>query len=279
MKQLLEKARLGTHRGCKNCPWNPKVVGPIAFGMSCTEHGVDWSTDVKAVSMQIVQDPAGTTPGKTGRLCFVHNSRNLTDKTAQHAYALWNATVSFDISDSIDPHIKNHYWTNALLHGADKEKQKELRKSGPLESARKCCAQLLREQIDLLTPKVILANGEYAAKSLFDIGYLSTRWNDFKHEFSHGVYREEFKKSAGETILVFCTFHTAITPIRTHIARLYSPEVQKKLDDRLDKYRKYQKVQNFLSKYSPLDSEGKGMRVLLLHWLEIGSAIRAANIP
>lgn len=277
MKQLLEEARLGAHSSCKNCPWNPKIVGPVAFGVSCTEHGIDWTADAKAISMQVVQDPAGTTPGKTGRLCFVHNSQNPSDKTAQHAYALWKATVSFDNSDHIDPYIQKHYWTNALLHGADKKTQKELRKSVPLETARKCCAVLLREQIDLLNPKVILANGEYAAKSLFDIGYLSRRWIDFKQELSNGVYKEEFKKSSGESVLVFCTFHMAITPINTHIARLYSPEVQRKLDDRLDKHKAYPKVQSFLTEYSPFDPEGKGMRVLLLHWLEIGRAIRAAN--
>lgn len=277
MQQLLEKAKLGTHRGCKNCPWNPKVVGPIAFGVSCTEHGVDWSKDVKAISMQIVQDPAGTTPDKTGRLCFVHNSQNPSDKTAQHAYALWNATVSYDTTERIDPLIKNHYWTNALLHGADKVRQKELRKSGPLETARKCCAQLLREQIDLLNPKVILASGEFAVNSLFDIGYLSKRWDDFKHELSHGVYKEEVTQSSGENVLVFCTFHTAITPINTHVARLYSPGVQEKLDVQLDKYKKYPKVQTFLAEFSPFNSKGRGMRVLLLHWLEIGRAIRTAN--
>jgi len=277
MKQLLEKARLGTHRGCNNCPWNPRTVGQIAFGESCTDHGVNWSIPARAVSMQVVQDPAGTTPGITGRLCFVHNSENFSDKTAQHAYDLWKATVSFDNNTSFDPYLKNHYWTNALLHGADKVKQKHLRKSRPLENARKCCSQLLAEQINLLSPKVILANGEYAAKSLFEIGYLSSPWEDVKQKFSQGVYKEIKNLPSGESITIFCTFHTAITPINTHIAKLYSSELQTTLDERLDNYSSYPKVVSFLNKYSANNRTGKGMRVLLLHWLDIGRSIRESN--
>lgn len=277
MKQLLEEAKLGTHTGCKDCPWNPRTVGPISFGESCEEHGVSWSAPGNAVSMQIVQDPAGTTPEKTGRLCFVHNSKNLSDKTAQHAYDLWKATVSFDNNESLDPFLKNHYWTNALLHGADKNDPRKLRKSGIMEKARKCCKQLLHEQIKSLSPKVILANGECAAKSLYEIGFISSRWEDFKQEFAQRPYKEIKKLSSGESVIIFCTFHTAITPINTHIAKLYSPRIQSNLDERLDKYKSYPKVASFLNNYSSDNATGKGMRVLLLHWVDIGRAIRDAN--
>jgi uracil-DNA glycosylase family 4 len=276
MKQLLKEACLGTHKNCKYCPWNPKVVGPIAFGVSCEEHGVNWSSPGKAISMQIVQDPAGTTPGKTGRLCFVHNSKNPTDRTAQHAYNLWKATVSFDVDTDTDPYLKNHYWTNALLHGADKKNQPELREPIVMESARKECSKLLGEQINLISPKVIIANGEWAAKSLFDLKLLSSDWKDLKQDFAQRVHKEIKKLSSGETVLVFCTYHTAITPINTHIARLYSAEIQLKLDEKLKKYARYPKVISFLNNYPSHDPEGKGMRVLLLHWLEIGEAIRDA---
>ena len=77
---------------------------------------------------------------ETGRLCFVHNSKNPSDKTAQHAYDLWKTTVSFDNNENVDPYLKKHYWTNALLHGADKVTQEELRKTPVLETARHCCA-------------------------------------------------------------------------------------------------------------------------------------------
>ena len=33
----------------------------------------------------------------------------------------------------------------------------------------------------------------------------------------------------------------------------------------------------FLKRYRPSDREGKGMRVLLLHWLDIGETIREAH--
>lgn len=137
MLQFLEQAELGNHTCCSRCPWNPKIVGPIAFGMSCMEHGVNFAIASSAISMQVVQDPAGTTPEKTGRLCFVHNSEYQTDKTALHAFDLWKATVSFDIQEDQDPYLHNHYWTNALLHGANKKTQKHLRQPDVREKARR----------------------------------------------------------------------------------------------------------------------------------------------
>lgn len=277
MKQLLEEAKLGTHEKCRYCPWNPITVGPIAFGESCTEHGINWSSSGQAKSMQVVQDPAGTTPGTTGRLCFVHNSKNLSDKTARHAFDLWKATVAFDSTEVSDPYLKNHYWTNALLHGADKITQKQLRNSTTLIKARRCCAQLLKEQIKLLSPKVIFANGEYAVTSLFELGYISSPWEKVKQVFSLGPYHELITSADGNEINLFCTFHTAITPINTHIAHLYTAKLQSILDERLENIRRYTNVSSFLNKYSLNDSTGKGMRVLLLHWIDIGTAIREAN--
>jgi len=273
VERLLEEARIGKHKFCKNCPWNPIIVGPIAFGVSCKEHGIDWSSNDKAISIQIVQDPAGTTPEITGRLCFVHNSKNPTDKTAKHAYDLWNAAVSFDIEGDIDPYLKKHYWTNALLHGADKKNQ-NLRKSKVLEAARKCCAQLLHAQIIQLSPSVIISNGEYAANSLAYIGLLSKQWGELKQNFDNGVYTENNKLPSGKEVKVFSTYHTAITPINTIIAGLYTQRLQIMLDEKLREYIHYPKVRSFLNKYQPLSPEGRGMRVMLLHWLDIGTAIR-----
>jgi hypothetical protein len=280
MKKFLNDVKNGEHVHCKYCPWNPQKVGLIAFGLSCEDHGINWSQAENAISMQIVQDPAGTTPGKTGRLCFVHNSKNPSDKTAQHAYDLWKTTVSFDNYENVDPYLKKHYWTNALLHGADKVTQKELRKTPVLETARHCCANVLNEQIKLLSPKVIIVNGEYAAKSLFELGYLSIKWNEIKQTFSQSVYRETKQLPSGESTTVFCTYHTAITPVNTHIARLYSNDIQSQLDERLKEIITYPKVISFLKKYPSNDPNkpgGRGMRVLLLHWLDIGKAIRFAS--
>jgi len=222
MNNLFEESKSGNYIHCKNCPWNPKKVGPIAFGVSCEEHGIKWSLGEKAISLQVVQDPAGTTPEKTGRLCFVHNSKNLSDKTAQHAYDLWKATVSYDVDSKSDNYLKNHYWTNALMHGADKVTQAHLRKTQVLEIARKQCSNILLEQIILTSPKVIIANGEIATKSLYDIGLLHHRWSDFKQDFDKGIHKEISLLPNGDKVIVFSTFHTAITPINTN-----SPELSK----------------------------------------------------
>jgi len=275
MNNLFEESKSGNYIHCKNCPWNPKKVGPIAFGVSCEEHGIQWSLGKKAVSIQVVQDPAGTTPEKTGRLCFVHNSMNPSDKTAQHAYDLWKATISYDVNTTNDKYLKKHYWTNALMHGADKVKHASLRKNNILEDAREHCANILSEQINLLSPKVIIANGEIASKSLYDIGLLQYKWNDFKKDFDEGIHREIALLPNGQKVIVFSTFHTAITPINTHIARMYSAGIQAKLDQKLESIKNYSNVIAFLKKYSSYETTGKGMRVLLQHWIDIGSAIRA----
>jgi hypothetical protein len=153
--------------------------------------------------MQVVQDPGGTTPGITGRLCFVHNRLNPSDKTAQHAYDLWHAMVSYDIDAPIEPYIKNHYWTNAILHGADKKNQPQLREPPVMEFARGCCTRLLKGQINFLSPRIIISNGEVAAKSLFDIGLISATWKEITRNFTQIVYKESNKLIPGQDILFF----------------------------------------------------------------------------
>jgi hypothetical protein len=49
------------------------------------------------------------------------------------------------------------------------------------------------------------------------------------------------------------------------------------LDDKLQRIKNYPKVSSFINKYIPFEPEGRGMRVLLLHWIDIGNAIREAN--
>lgn len=276
MLNLLTQAELGTYKSCEDCPWNPKIHGSMAFGTSCREHAADWTLPGSVLSMQIVQDPAGTTPQKTGRLCSVHNSRNPTDKTAQHGHDLWNASVSFDIDEGIvDPYLKKHYWTNALLHGADK-KNSEMRKSRNIELVRKKCSVLLDEQIHLLSPNVIISNGKIAASSLLDLRLVSKNWSDIRKGFSQGVYEEESVLPSGREVRVFCTYHTSIQPVNTCIAKLYSTELQVMLDNKLNEYLDFPRVRFFLDKYPADSQEGRGMRVLLLHWLDIGKAVRVA---
>lgn len=273
MEQLLEAAQLGNHSSCKDCPWSPEKVGPLSFGVSCRDHGFDWSSPGTIISMLIAQDPAGTTPEKTGCLCFVCNRVNPKDKTAQHAYDLWKATVSFDVPVGKDPYLKNHYWTNALLHGASKKSPAELRKTRILNVARQHCAVLLNEQINILSPRIIIATGEIAADSLYENKLITVPWVEFNDEFINGAYSESTKLLSGITTTVFCTYHTAATPVSTHVAQLY-PKTKKLLEERMDKLQHYTQVKTFMQKYQPKKGEGEGMLVLLLHWLEIGLAIR-----
>ncbi|MDA0821625.1 MAG: hypothetical protein O3C28_04275, partial [Proteobacteria bacterium] len=81
--QILEAAEKGGLESCVQCPWSPIRERSVGFGVSCTDHGMNWREETKANSMIIVQDPGDTTPHHTGRLCSVHNSENPSDKTAQ----------------------------------------------------------------------------------------------------------------------------------------------------------------------------------------------------
>ncbi|MHB8060461.1 MAG: hypothetical protein ACYDHO_06480, partial [Gaiellaceae bacterium] len=89
----------------------------------------------------VVQDPANTTPAKTGKLCVVCNSKNASDGSAQHGLALWAAAVSLS-PERERPlrYVDRHYWANAAMH-SDGE---------TLEKTSDCCRGVLLEQIKLL---------------------------------------------------------------------------------------------------------------------------------
>ncbi len=87
---FLSKAESGNLKACSECPWSPKVIDNIGFGVSCIQHGFNWKEEGKILSMIVVQDPGDTTAQK-GRLCIVHNAENPSDKSAQHNLELWKA--------------------------------------------------------------------------------------------------------------------------------------------------------------------------------------------
>lgn len=166
LKWLLERLETGTHPACSNCVWRPSQDRRVAFGTSCLKHGVDWRTGSAAIRVQISQDPAGTTPERTGCLCAVCNSANATDRSAQQGISLWQAAVHRDSDrDAGASYVSRHYWTNAVMHGSNNR--------GQLPSARVSCAAALAAQLALLTPKVIIACGVDAATSLHELGILS----------------------------------------------------------------------------------------------------------
>ena len=266
---LLESLESGSHAACTGCAWRPSSGRSVAFGTSCLKHGIKWNQQSKAISMQISQDPAGTTPEETGRLCAVCNSLNPTDKSAQQGIALWRAGVVRDSDgDAGTKYLSRHYWTNAVMHGA---KDRDY-----LESARSSCTAVLRDQISVLAPKVIIAGGRVAAKSLNDIGLLKNTWNAFRSSFHHGAYKEQAKLVNGEAATIFVTYHASARSVNQTVAKLYSAEVEALLDARLLELPAAGEARRFLHRYDRNSTSGRGMRVLLLHWLEIGMAVRSA---
>ncbi len=267
---LLQMAEFGTHPACKTCPWNPLYEKNAAFGVSCKKHGVDWKTPQKAISLLVAQDPAGTTPQKTGNLCGVCNAQYSTDHSAQHGYALWKAAVSLaDSGQTVSEYMKRHYWTNAIMHGVKDDKR--------YKDARACCKNILLEQINLLSPKIIIATGKVAIESLLDLKLISNKWDDFKILLARQAYSEKVVLPSGGESIIFCTFHASATSVNTHVARLFSEETMILLDETINRLPHPYPAQQFLKRYQGFSGEDKGMKVLLLHWLNIGEAIRKAN--
>ena len=267
--ELLRQAEGGLLPGCATCPSSPRNATNPAFGTSCTEHGVDWRSGQHAVSMMVVSNPAGTTPERTKRLCFVHNSANSSDRTAQHAFALWRAAVSQGdkLPDSVR-YISDHYWTNAAMHGTD---------DGNLETARRCCVPVLAAQVEVLRPSVIIASGREAAASLHDIGLLRQTWPQFRSELATHAHHEDGTLSSGACVEIFCTYHTSWRVVGTHAKRLYSGETESIIAAHRAGIPDPSALDAFLKRFSLHDKYGPGMRVLLTHWIGIGEAIRRAQ--
>jgi hypothetical protein len=115
--ELLQIAERGDHLACRRCPSSPRNVRRTAWGVSCREHGVDWTLPTTALSMMVVQDPANTTPAETGKLCHVCNSENVSDGSAQHGLALWAAAVALaPEQERPQRYLDRHYWANAAMH-------------------------------------------------------------------------------------------------------------------------------------------------------------------
>ncbi len=272
LQTVLEAAKGGDHAACQSCPWRPRSDRRLAFGESCQDHGIKWQSGASTVSMQIGQDPANTTPATTGKLCFVCNSENRTDKTAQHAFDLWKAAVALgSAGESARCYLDKHYLTNSMMHGGP---------VGERPAARTCCTKVLYDQIRSLSPKVIIACGESAATSLKDVGLLKKPWGEYRRDFKQGVY-SECSTLVDQPVTVFCTYHTSGSSVNRRVQELYDPSTEAVLTTKLKDLEDDRAAKEFLGRYNPQErpgmKEGRGMRVLLLHWLEIGKAIREAN--
>ena len=230
---------------------------------------MNWLSDAKAVSVQISQDPAGTTPEKTGCLCAVCNSANPTDKSAQQGIALWRAGIERDSdTDRGARFLAAHYWTNAVLHGSD---------DGQLESARSSCMPVLRDQIAAAGPRVIIAGGKVAAESLIQMSLIRQSWATVRQTLRRGAYRENTRLPGGEAATVFVTYHASARSVNQTVSGMYADDVEGLLEQRLGPLPTAGEARRFLNRYDRSTTTGRGMRVLLLHWLDIGMALRAAH--
>lgn len=277
--QFLEQAELGALDTCRECPWSPKRNTSIGFGVSCIEHGLDWTKESLANSMLIAQDPGDTTPHTTGRLCTVHNSKNQTDKTAQQNLELWKTAVSLNAENpEASGYLKKHYWLNSIMHGASASTG--LRDKAIMETARKHCSKVLEAQIRMLRPKVVIATGLQPTNSLYDIGLISRNWSDLRHNFSSGAYME--KNSSwfdDKSISVYSTYHTSARVVNQTLSRSYNFDIEKSIKNKIvaHKLETQDSIIGFLSKYHDMsNATHRGMRYLLNHWLDIGVGIRTA---
>jgi hypothetical protein len=276
--ELLSAAERGGHGSCGNCPCNPQHNANVAWGVSCRKDGADWSLpSARALSMMVVQDPANTTPAETETLCCACNSKNPTDGSAQHGLALWAAAVALSSEEERPlPYLDGHYWANAAMH-FERDVLDEIRRP-LLDETTKCCQPVLLEQIKLLKPRVIIATGEVAAASLKGIGLLKREWPEFNSRFEFGAYSETTTMRDGHRVQVFCTYHEAKRVVNQTISRYrYKAHTEELLAERRRSLGDPSSVDAFLARYPSTTTEGKGMRVLLLHWLEIGEAIRKAH--
>ena len=259
------------------CPWSPARSPTVGFGVSCTDHGINWKEVNKANSMIVVQDPGDTTPHQTGRLCSVHNAKNPSDKTAQHNLQLWNATVSLEHNNpSAGGYLKQHYWTNAIMHGASGKTG--LREKSIMGAAWKSCSNVLAMQILALKPNVVIATGTEAVNSLHEIGAIRNNWSGIRFKFAKGAYIEEVTSWRGlEKFTVICTYHTSARVVNQTLSKAYNlVETELCIETKAAKLPSAKSVEHFLAIYrDPKEnSRSAGMRYLLNHWLDIGIEIR-----
>ncbi len=160
------------------------------------------------------------------------------------------------------------------MHGASKD----LRNNEDLEIARSKCLIVLKEQIRILKPLIIIASGKHATNSLYDIGLIRLKWEDVRKSFSKGAYKESIKKwdNINHTITVICTYHTSAKVVNQTVSKMYDEkETEQYLQMKKSKLDKTISIDSFLKKYSERNATHLGMKYLLNHWLDIGIEIRS----
>src|SRR5207244_3275905 len=124
-------------------------------------------TDGPALVVSIAQDPGGTTPEKTSRLCVVCNSANRTDQSAIHAFDLWRAAISQipQTHPYHDQFMRRTYFTNALLHGVPTQDARSERSTG-FTPARLAQTEWPLQSLHGSSHRWTTSNSSYADKSM-----------------------------------------------------------------------------------------------------------------
>jgi Uracil DNA glycosylase superfamily len=287
LSSLLQDAALGKHSLCASCVWNPSRVGKMAFGTSCPEH--THVSEGPALVVSIAQDPGGTTPESTSRLCVVHNSQNPTDQSAIHAFDLWRAAISFQPQTHpySDPYMKRTYFTNALLHGVPTRDGRKAEERKRLQGARRTaltsCARVLEAQLSILRPKIVMVSGESAIQALGSVA--PGDWSEATDEAP--ARRVISMEGVPHRILAFRLIHAgaqgtnlAAAPTARRLFRS-AAEQEAALRARIGFLPSPQQALNFLDRYrdnGTTDTTFRGMMLHLRWWITVGEAIRAAAL-
>lgn len=153
LTDYLNDAEKGVLTACTGCPRNPKHTSNTCFSQSCPDHFANENPVVVA----ILRDPGGYAP-YTKVNCFYCNE----DRTAKNV-SEWFKHLS------IEP--KEWYATNAVMHGSDLTMNKDTLNH---------CKDVLREQIRLLSPKLVIGFGKEATWSLYNIQRFEGYCDKFK---------------------------------------------------------------------------------------------------
>jgi Uracil DNA glycosylase superfamily len=285
LSTLLDTAKAGRLPACGSCAWNPTRVGKMAFGTSCVEH--THTADGPALVVAIAQDPGGTTPEKTSRLCVVCNSQNRTDQSAIHAFDLWRAAISMapQTHPYADPLMKRTYFTNALLHGVPTQDERAPEARERLQAMRRlaltACADVLRDQLTLLQPRVLMVSGDAAIQALAQIS--PGDWNE--PTGTSPAQRSVHLPGVAHRATTFRLIHAGARGTNgraAELARTFFPTTEQQVESMREHIRKLpsqQQALSFLDKYRAKGSTDTTFRGMMLHlswWMAVGFAVRAA---
>lgn len=264
--ELLDKVSKFQHEACNGCELADEKIA--VFGRSCVEHHFDWRKDGKAGIISIGQDPSKSTPEYTGVLCNICNRINKRDKSSFNSFDLMKAAIICDWEfDESRPHkyYKMWYVTNAIKHGLKRDVSVKINKDKIL----KRCSKILKEEIMILQPRLVIAFGRMAMDALRMGGIVKA---------GDRLVRREKKEISnfypdGTSLTVFYTYHPSVP--EEYLADRYDATIKSGIENLKDKHPNPAAVDSFIHKYRyETDEKRKAMYVLLLHWLELGKVIR-----